>query len=110
MTVFNSFKYNSLTNELIFKSTKQKHPSVANILVLFRIQGEFLHLSSLQLFFFFKIDSKMYNSFSSVLLILKHSVLKYYYYPVLPTYIRVKLSLKNLQGWNFQCTLSQKTE
>lgn len=52
MTVFNSFKYNSLTNELIFKSTKQKHPSVANILVLFRIQGEFLHLSSLQLFFF----------------------------------------------------------
>lgn len=78
-------------------------------LLLFRIQGEFLYLSSLQLFFLNQ-DPKMYNSFSSVSLILKHSVLKYYYYPVLSTYIRVKLTLKSLQGWNFPCTLTQKTE
>lgn len=37
----------------------------------------------------------MNNSFSNISLILKHSVLKYYCYLVLPTYIRVKLTLKN---------------
>lgn len=37
----------------------------------------------------------MYNSFSNISLILKHSVLRYYCYPVLPTYTTVKLTLKN---------------
>lgn len=37
----------------------------------------------------------MYNLFLNVSLILKHSVLRYYCYPVLPTYITVKLTLRN---------------